>query len=273
MWNSYWRTSIYLLISGMVAALLSVLAGIVATQVPALIILIFITTFLCTYLGFLLKNFLIPAALINIVSVASILPANAVSLNKRFVLILTFTVVLFVARLGFIRTRHSYSKRYLKAIITRLGQLLDLFWRCYQEGDYFQQMYLYEKKIHKVNSKIMKCMTFLRCSIKSPNLMDHVERLYEVIIALGELRFLVTDHATFELIHKELAVILSALKLTLKTLVDQEELREHIDSLEEINRSIVQVVAPEPLVFALFINNLKQFSHEVNKIAMNLHEL
>jgi hypothetical protein len=83
----------------------------------------------------------------------------------------------------------------------------------------------------------------------------------------------VSDHATLELCANELFVISQAINGELTAMIktifrkkkscDNGKITIAINRLEENYYHVLQITAPDPLAFVLFINSLKMLSHEI----------
>ena len=102
-------------------------------------------------------------------------------------------------------------------------------------------------------------------------LLQYVEQLYEILLAIGLLGYRVSDHSTFEVAHKELLALAEGVTAYLKALAAQlrrgrlavpTNFAESIQELQDINHDALVVVAPDPMVFILFIQDFYAL-HEV----------
>jgi hypothetical protein len=98
-------------------------------------------------------------------------------------------------------------------------------------------------------------------------MVDYIEQLYEILQSLGLMAQRVDDHATFAVAEKELLTLSSVISGRLRRLaasVTQKQrepasattLSEAIFEMEEVSRTVLQVVARDPLVFTIFIQDL-----------------
>lgn len=107
-------------------------------------------------------------------------------------------------------------------------------------------------------------MTRLNKKIKRKKFpINKIERIYELIMALGLLRYRVKDHTTFEIIDQELKNILSALNERLSKPHFPNDLEENIDRLEDVYQGALKVASQEPLVFLFFIQDLRALAKEL----------
>lgn len=179
------------------------------------------------------------------------------------------------------RVRHSIvdTLRYFKWLTN------DVF-ACFLQPAYTENIYLFESRIHKQKIRSMKCLNQLNeatkavknrhdSTIKTRLFLEMFNRIFILIQDLSQLRRRVSDHTIFdvcrdELVHvndditrifTKLAQQIHAQNDVLETSIDL--LGQHIEQLEAVYTSALQVIAREPLVFLLFIASLKSLHKEL----------
>ena len=131
------------------------------------------------------------------------------------------------------------------ACLKIISQLQKLFLEIYIKRDYPQKHYFYERKIHYHFIKTLRKLRVLRRFAK-PERVENMLRLFDAVIAVGQLRYRVKDYSTFEMIEPEL----QALSVSIQT--------EKVIAVENNYYNTLSVAAADPLVFLLFIDALKQ---------------
>ncbi|MFZ2315226.1 MAG: hypothetical protein WAW86_06175 [Gammaproteobacteria bacterium] len=149
-----------------------------------------------------------------------------------------------------------------------LNALLAEIFACLLEPAYPNQLYYFERRLHKQKNKCFDSIN----SIKVADARSRCMYLFEVILDIAQLRRRVTDHTTFGIVTSELSDILLALNASFlqiqQKLLNKQDgsssedhvLSRAIDSFEGMYFSVVNVAAREPLVFLLFIDGLKTVS-------------
>jgi len=95
--------------------------------------------------------------------------------------------------------------------------------------------------------------------------IHEAERLYEMILSLGQLRFRVTDRALFEVCHQEF----SQISLVLSSLFSKgdasalQNFRQCLDDFESLHEQVLCVSAPDPVVFLFFFQHLEDCYNEM----------
>jgi hypothetical protein len=172
---------------------------------------------------------------------------------------------------------HSSTTRQLKWFfancLMKAAALSDTMFAVYLARDYQEKLFVYEKKLHWQRNAFLISLTTLRNVLRQfkhskradfVKLLHYVEQLYEILLAIGLLGYRVTDHTTFEVANKEIlalgegvAAYLKALaaQLSRGSLVVPVNFSESITELQDINNDALIVVAPDPMVFILFIQD------------------
>ncbi len=146
----------------------------------------------------------------------------------------------------------------LKNYFHQLAKLQKIILACYFQKDYRENQFEYEKKIHNQSRAVLKLLSKIV-------LTDQAGYLYEIIISLGNLRFRVTDFATFEICAEELEAISLALATVFNKLTGMSELSASIEAFEEVYRGALQVAATDPLAFLFFIQDLYTLRDKLNE--------
>lgn len=141
----------------------------------------------------------------------------------------------------------------------QLESLNNKIFSCFLEPDYPQNEYLYERRLHMQKNKCIK---------KIRNTHSFYEKLFIIMLDYAQLRQRVSDHHTFSLCRVELIAIQQAINHLLQSpakLNYIETFEEKINRFEDIYQNVLRVTAPDPLVFMLFIDSLRQFGQSARE--------
>lgn len=174
--------------------------------------------------------------------------------------------------------------RQLKLIvIAGLNKLNHALYACLLDAEYSDNHYLYEKRVHDAKQKVLQglaCLRALTQSIQNKAYRDDVinslkklDKLNDLIVDGGQIRWRVTDHATFSVCKRELLSVLQAMTFIIQQIsmsvkrnrkieIHTNTLSDAIGRLEENYANVLQIAAREPLAFQLFIANLQAFKQE-----------
>jgi hypothetical protein len=285
-----WRDSIIILLcSGFIAALLAVLCCVLFSNVFCLAVFIMLVTGLSIYLGVRYAVIRGMAFIINfIVTLSAGILVSQPFVTQRFLCVLLgFGVAAFLQLVFFPSRSGVLAKTSLIDCFGRLSQLNRAIFSCFISRDYPQKHYLYDKELHKKRADFLFAITKAReAGLKLRNgqfslILDQVENLYEMILSLGILLHRVGDHTTFEVASVEFTALAVSIADCFQMLEDKiqyphsptrmdESFTEAIFQLEEINRSALQVVAREPIVFMFFINDLNELKDTLLAVAADI---
>jgi len=152
----------------------------------------------------------------------------------------------------------------LSKCLLALSRLAEAVFQCYLNQDYIEKYYYYEEELQERLAIALSHMTRLRQQ-NHPEL-EKLEHIFEIILSLGNLRYRVSDSTTFDVVKKELTDI--SVNLTM-AFADKQKLADFLESiyrLEDVNRSVLQVVAHEPMAFLLFIHDLHVLCDEMQEL-------
>jgi hypothetical protein len=174
----------------------------------------------------------------------------------------------------------------LSKSVCRLAGLSRAIFSCYMTHNYMDNYFNHEKTLHSERSRYLYEINQARCWVDKTTgapqhfflrIIDLLEQAYEVLQAISLLIYRVEDHSTFAVADKEFLAISGSVVNEFDRLAEQLRrkkssiartniLNENIYEFEEINRSALQVVAREPLVFMIFIQDM----HELDRVLMQL---
>jgi hypothetical protein len=151
----------------------------------------------------------------------------------------------------------SELRRHLKFLATEI-------FSCFLEDDYPENVYFYERGVHKEKINSLYWLSRLR-SLKDGKSLQNVLTL---LLDAGQLRRRVADHSTFKLCEKELLVIDESLNQVLDLFGKKSAemvlvgFAAAIDQFEDCFVHVINVAARDPVVFILFIESLRAL-HEL----------
>jgi hypothetical protein len=273
-WKSIQESGFWLiLISGLLAAAAVLLGGLVAHDILWSAIFLFSATFVGVYVSVLYVRLALAVFVINSIAIifASQTIGYADNIKYFFCILIGMLLLLFVRILSW---QWLKPKQLMRRCLFKCGHLYDVIFECYLQRDYPQKNLIYEKVIHERCCEVMSVLNDLRMIKENKNAsikakIVRLERIYEVILSLGSMRYRVQDHSIFEIANTELGHISACLDSIFKhpdNLHMVEQLAENIYQLEQVNQSALQVIAHDPLVFLLFIHDLKVLQTELDQL-------
>ncbi len=166
----------------------------------------------------------------------------------------------------------------LKLVLFRTQRLTSDIFACLLEPEYSDTLYLYERRIHVSKDLVLQSMVQLRDlqrqqqlgAVQQDRLQAQIDKLDEVIsriFACAQLRYRVTDPSVFAVCQPELSRITLSLQQLYTQLMQRvtspgdalnaTALDAAVAQLDESYQNVLQVSAPEPLVFLLFMTDLR----------------
>ncbi|TAK77924.1 MAG: hypothetical protein EPO11_01965 [Gammaproteobacteria bacterium] len=137
----------------------------------------------------------------------------------------------------------------------RLRLLTQDVFSCFLEPGYASHVYLFERRLHLQKKRFMRALKVLP--------VKKLETLYNIILDAAQLRRRVEDHHLFSVCASDLQGIAEALNQLFSRRGSVAQLTEKIRRLEETYQHVLQVTAPDPVVFLLFIASLKALAEEI----------
>jgi hypothetical protein len=228
-----------------------------------------ITSFVSVYVGFRWKNLFFAAYVVNLLAMmGGGMPVDlqAAAVRRQYII-----CGMLIAMGTTFSCWPNYFRFAVKTTVQNCRNIckktLATAFSIYLMHDYLPQYFVYEKKIYQLSREFFYWIDVLsRLSERKKNKKIPVRKLiytFQIIMALGLLRYRVKDHTTFEVIDQELKNVLSALDDSFNKPYFPNDLDESIDRLEEVYRSALQVVAQEPLIFLFFIQDLRALAKEL----------
>jgi hypothetical protein len=283
------RQFIILMAVAFFTALLAFATSQLANYTYLLAFFLLALTFVMVYLG--LKQASLWAATF-IASFYAILSAGVATtfaggIERFYCIVLGFAIAIFV-QIILMRGRLEVDVGLVMAnSLLRLARLSQAIFLCYVTHNYEEEHFNYEKKLHKCRSgflyEINQARYLLSKIAKSEQqhfylMLGYIEQMYEILQSLSLLINRVKDHSTFSVADKEFLAISSSVDAHFRRLakaihtkeVKAEQsnvLSEDIYELEEINRTVLQVVAEDPLVIMIFIQDLYALDKTLVKLS------
>lgn len=186
----------------------------------------------------------------------------------------------------------SFKKYRLRQNVIKLlhaiNHLQKLIFSIYIERDYKTRHLYYEKMFHHFLKTIFKLKKdfYKIVSVEGTynNLACLFDSLLELTISLGQLRFRIKDHSTFEVCQQELQALSYNLEECLLKLIlflkhkntssfNLEKWTHSVESFEIVNRNALQVVIKDPYILPIFIKNLEDLGKTLLMINQNTETL
>lgn len=278
-----------IVLTGAASAAAAFLAGYFASYFSLFAVYLFLITLICMWLGQLFPHFLFCVFIINLFAILS--GGLAVSFSEavaRFIFILIGMLIPLALQIVFYLRFLQNEYRWLSILsLWQLKKLNKEIFSCFLQPEYVDNIYLYERRLHVQKSKCLRAIDALRDLIQETKkneenekkqssfqfLQKKLDHFFELLLDGAQLRRRVTDHATFTICADELTSICQEIDKLLGGLIAHllgkklfpniDMLNEKINKLEESYNNILQISSREPLVFLLFIFNLKALSDEI----------
>jgi hypothetical protein len=281
---------IFLLAGSAVAASLFIFFTIFLHNVWLAAIFLALTTFIAVAAGLWFTDLWCAVLVVNLFAILAVsFPVYLTAGLQRIVCVIAGYSIAALIQFIFLRRSRVLALRSLLA--SSLRDLLDLnqtFFSFYLHRDYNSQMFVYEKRLHENRRdflyNITRAREFLLEQPAYTAVLADIEQIYEIILALGLVLYRVHDHSTFEVAGKEFSALEIAITTALQLLAANlrtgkygeilgQELPEAIRDMEEVNRNALQVVAADPLVFMLFIQDLTTLDSRLVQLATAIAEV
>jgi uncharacterized membrane protein YccC len=275
----------FLLSTGFITAIAACVSSLLAPHLLFLALFLFFTSFVSINVG-LLWPVVWDAAFISnyYANLSSGFIGTLSMVEQRFACILIgFGIAMLLQTLFFPNRLQGDLRVVLADCVNELRALNQAIFACYLATDYDKNSFFYDKELHARRRDYLYEMHSARVLLNKikptkrvhfEKLVDDIERCNEVLLSLSMLTHRVTDHSTFQVAYKELSLIseniygeLSAIKLALlkkKSKDRSDTLKEDIYQLEDVNRSALNVVSNDPMVFLIFLQDLSS-CHELLK--------
>jgi hypothetical protein len=209
---------------------------------------------------------------------------NQASISDKHVIALSIVVGTLVALLPqcilyWRFTKHLQQGR-IQEMIKQLKILNQEIFACYLSSQYQEEKYIYERRIHQIKKYYLRASVSFAKTVASHSalnqLVNHFDHLFDILMNLAQLRTRVEDFTIFNVCHTELTAVCDELDSLLKELYaayhqknltrDVKMFQQQIQQLETLYQRVLQVTAPDPFVFVLFIGSLHDAAREVEEL-------
>jgi hypothetical protein len=282
------RTKYFLLAAG-IACVCAALGGLMAAHFFGCVAFLGLVTLIAAYTGLSYPLYWSFTFLIVFFSyLGAAFPTDLTTAEHRLGLALAgFFSAALIAEIFFRTSSQSQALVNLAACLNKLSQLNKTIFILFQQQDYQENVFFYEKKLHKAQREYWYSVWRARkaCQGNKQNsllhqLLSQIEQVYELLNALALLLQRIEDHSTFEAGNREFTGLSTTLSKQIESLaravrrpgkmpvLDPEELPAFIHELEEVNRNAFQVVVYDPLVVALFIHDLYWLNEVLQQLSL-----
>lgn len=265
--NSGLRQSIFILFCGIGLMINVSLVQYAAVSHASLTLYLFFTTLIFGYAGIHSPRFFLVFFLINI---AGLLSAGLLTTHElsRIQSILAGTGLALIARLLLwpvsIKQQLRASQRdFLHASNVMQRKIFSI----YLARDYEKKHYYYERELHSLRKPLLTILQDMR-QLRQKTLGQTEEtcsRLFDLLTAIGSLRYRIKDASTLELCENELKGISHALSHSFSHLSSDtlNELLTQINAMEAVYYRVLQTAAKEAEVFLIFLKQLYSMQDEL----------
>lgn len=256
-WQYSWQVLYYLVYGLLVATIVFFITAIQPYFIASAIVIVAMV-FITAYLGRLHHHLFFLALVISALSIKAAFVAtnNMDQALQRAVLVLMACIIIFLFRFPLFIHQHKYRARDARLIF--LQNLKKLF--CYVLTPDLQ-VKEYENKFQKIWTSALASLRNMKLYI-SKEQAECWEKIWDISISLGSLRYRITDFSVLTIGQQELQIILQEiLSIILNqekngTAIDSESLYKAIQDLEHLYQSMLQTVTKDPLALLLFIQDL-----------------
>lgn len=166
-------------------------------------------------------------------------------------------------------------KKAIVFYLSTLNQFQHFIFTMFLQKDYLDRLDDYEKKMHQHRLKVFLAVGKLRKNLKwtrYKNMLSTLIHLYEIMFSLYELNQRVKDRTLFDVCaieFKSLSLQLDIIfkKIMHKEFVDLDVFSSAIVSFDELFRSTLQIISPEPIIFLFFVQDLLALYQELTSVS------
>jgi len=265
-----------LLLLGIITSLSVLAAGFAQYYMAVNIAFIFFIPLLFIWFGYRHHHWLKPILWITLLSIIAALQimTPVQSLYRSGLLAGGFVVVC----VGMFNIPRWFVKQEVQVAIDialrSLKQLTTEVFDCFTV-EYADNIYFFERRLHEQKYKVMESLLRLKRLPLGSNFIEECNNIYLALLDCAQLRWRVSDAATFELCREEMVnlkkALLQAFDSLIKTHATQRvspltSLNQPIERLEENYQTILQIAAREPLVFLLFLASIKRLQLAIHSL-------
>lgn len=160
----------------------------------------------------------------------------------------------------------------IDGILRNLKQLSNDIFSCFTVL-YADNVYIYERRLHQQKTKYSDAIQKINDCPELQALIAAANHILEELIDCSQLRWRVTDAATFELCQLEMRAIQQVINLNFDILMSINlecatqafiAMDQQIANLDSNYQTVLQIAAKEPFVFMLFISSLKRLENALH---------
>lgn len=271
--------------TGSMMALLMVLASAMPFGTAIPIATLFLITFICTLLMKKYRQYGYPLFIINLTFIIAIcMPAASWPENMMHSgSILIGTIIAIVGQLLFIiHFKQDQANSWFRIALAALEDLTKDVFSCFLQPGYKENQYLFEHHLHDAKNKFLQALYQLRrfSGKESEAKIKKLENLFTILLDCSQLRTRVSDFTIFDVCKTDLVAIEKTMGELLKNIRNQgvtqktqdavvnpaASLTNQINQFENTYQTVLRVTALEPLVFLLFILDLKTFAEVLDDL-------
>jgi len=194
-------------------------------------------------------------------------------------------LIAIVVRKGLSAKSEEANRELIKEILLASNAYLHSIFAAMLKKDYASQSFHYEKTFHACRHNLLEKLIYLHQVLQDDeesvyqNIEAQLGKLYENILSLGNILLRIDDVSIFEMASKEFSSMAETTEQTLKSLArfkqpkNLDDLSYQIQQLQDVNMSGVQLVAQDPLLFFLFIEDWKLLERRFELIATEINSL
>lgn len=256
------------LASGMAANVF--IANLVSVNIILLGCYLSLSTFIAVFYGLKNPHYFKPLFYINFFALISggLTVSMHGGLIRSGMIELGAGIVLLVNAFSFIK--RNVLQKVLQSYFYQANTLQQILFSIYLQRDYGNNRLNYEKKIHHQLSNVFESLGLLR-KHASEEIVSSCEKLTECLISLGNLRYRIKDHATFEVCDLELRKISNELSKLFNHIMIGRKLnvmdyKHAIKKFKKNYENTLTLITNEPVYFLIFIETLLDIKKELDGI-------
>lgn len=284
----------FMLVIGFVITCHISLSNWLSNQIILLSIYLFIVAFLSSYLALKKTAYYLPVIFINLLGFlsAGIHVGYQLSITRFENTIVGTAVAILVCSILWPPSIKNTVNQLLRNYFFTMDQFQKIIFLLYSKRDYKENSYFYEKELNQKRFNVIKTVQLLQkigskidnSDKKMWRIINHISAVFEIMTMLSNLRYRVQDHSLFEVYEKEFNYFSNTTTLIFREFMMQlnskssnqpiknikqltDSILSSVHSFEDIYRSTLQVVTSEPLIYLIFIQNMKDFCKDITLLA------
>lgn len=272
-----------LLIIAISTTILIALTPLFMVSTYASVAFLFFVTFGLTYAGQQYPRYYLATFMMNLlVLVRSVTPVDTMTtITQSLLMLIALALMLLVQLIFILATKNQIVIREENIVLQQLGKLTKEIFNCFLMTEYNDNLYLFERRLHVAKNNYLQAIADFEFNVPNKHkiLAQSFELVYLALMNCTQLRRRVSDFTVFSLCKDELIVIANAILDYLAALqhchtevstCNTDKLAYALQRFEENYVAVLQVTAREPLVFHLFIANIKSLISDLNALCENL---